>query len=112
MTAVAVRYDGLRSLGFASISGAYTAVGGPTTHLMRLIHFINTTNADMTFSFDGTTDNVEVPANSFVLYDLQTNAESGFNFFLSLNTQIYVKQTSGAATSGSVYIIMIYGKGQ
>jgi len=112
MAAIAVRYDAYRTLAFGSISGTYAAIGTPTAHLMRLVHFVNNTNANMNFSFDGTTDNVFIPANSFALYDLQTNSESGNDFFLALNTQIYVKQNAGAATSGSVYIIMVYGKGQ
>ena len=112
MSAVAVRVDPYRTLAFGSIAATYTAVGGPTTHLMRLVHFVNNTNADMNFSFDGTTDNVFVPANSFTLYDLEANAEANFDFFLSLNTQIYVRYNSAAPTSGAVYIMMIYGKGQ
>lgn len=112
MSAIAVRYDPYRTLAFGAISGSYAVIGGVTTHLMRLVHFVNATNADMDFSFDGVTNNVFVPANSFALYDLQANSEANFDFFLALNTQIYVKQHAGAATSGAVYIIMIYGKGQ
>lgn len=109
MSAVAVRFDNLRSLAFGSISGTYAALGGPTTHLMRIIKVVNNTNADLTISFDGTTDNDFVPANSFVLYDFNSDSDSNKEFYLSLNTQVYVKGSPG---SGSVYLVMIYGKGQ
>lgn len=111
MTATVVRFDALRSVAFGSISGTYAALGTPTTHLMRIVKIINNTNADVTVSFDGTTDNDYVPANSFVLYDFETNTYSGYDFFLALGTQLYVK-TAGSPSSGSVYATMIYGKGQ
>jgi len=53
-----------------------------------------------------------LPAGSFTLYDLQTNSETNFDFFLQLGTQLYVKQNSAGPTKGAVYIMMIYGKGQ
>ena len=109
MSAIAVRFDAQRTLAFGAISGTYAALGGPTTHLMRILKVVNNTNADLTISFDGTTDNDFVPANSFVLYDFESNSYSQYDFLLALGTQLYVK---GAPGSGSVYAIMVYGKGQ
>jgi hypothetical protein len=109
MSAVAVRFDSLRSLAFGSISGTYAVLGTPTSHLMRILKIVNNTNADLTISFDGTTDNDFVPANSFCLYDFNANADENNEFYLSLNTQIYVKGSPG---SGSVYAVALYGKGQ
>jgi hypothetical protein len=109
MSATAVRYDALRSLAFGSISGTYAAIGPATQHAMRLIKIVNNTNADITISFDGTTDNDYIPSNSFALYDFQTNSQSDLYFFLSLNTQVYIK---GTPSAGSVYVTMIYAKGQ
>ena len=104
------RVDALRSLGFASISGTFTAVGTAFAHPMRIIRFINTTDGDMIFSFDGTTNNLFVPSNSFVLFDISTNGE-GEVFRISARTQIYVKQST-APTSGSVYVEAIYAQGE
>jgi len=112
MPSVAVRFDPYRSKAFGSITNAYTTLGTPTTHLMRIIHFVNSTDVALDFSFDGTTDNLYLPANSFALYDLETNAEAGADYFLQLQTQIYVKYNSGAPTQGSAYVIMSYAKGQ
>lgn len=111
MSSNIARVDALRSLGFASISGTYAAVGTPFAHAMRIIRIINNTNGDMFFSFDGTTDNLFVPANSFVLYDIAANDDPTDQFRLSKGTQIYVKQST-APTSGSVYIEAIYGQGE
>jgi hypothetical protein len=73
----------------------------------------NTTNANMLISFDGTTDNLIVPAGSFTLYDLSTNApplSEVDNLVLGINTQFYLKYST-APTSGSVYLEGIYAKG-
>jgi len=112
MTATQARVDILRSLGFTSISGTYAALGSPIGHGMRILHFINNTNADMLVSFDGTNPNLFLPAYFSILYDLQTNREENATFFVSLQTQVYVKENSAAPTSGSVYLQCIYGKGQ
>jgi hypothetical protein len=112
MSAIAVRFDGYRSLAFGSVGATYTALGTPTTHLMRILKIVNNTNADLNISFDGTTNNDFVPANSFVLYDFETNSSTDYDFFLALSTQLYVNYNTGAPTSGSVYAVMVYGKGQ
>lgn len=105
------RVDAVRSLGFASISGTYAAVGTPFGHAVRIIRFINSTNGDMFFSFDGTTNNLFVPAGSFVLYDIAANDDPNDIFRISKSTQIYVKQST-APSSGSVYVETIYGQGE
>lgn len=112
MPATVALFDSARSVAFSSITNSYTKVGTPFGHLMRIIHFVNNTNADMWFSYDGTTNNVYVPANSFTLYDIQTNGETSNSFTFQLNTQIYVKYAVGAPTSGSVYVMTMYGRGQ
>jgi hypothetical protein len=113
MSALAVRFDAYRTLATGSITGSFVAIGTPTTHVMRLIKIVNNTNADLNISFDGTTNNDFIPANSFALYDLQTNSQSNDYFFLANGTQFYAAFNSGAPTTGSgVYIICVYGKGQ
>lgn len=112
MSAFAVRFDPYRTTAFGAITGTFTPIGGPTTHLMRLMKIVNNTNADINVSFDGTTNNDFIPANSFSLYDLQTNTQTNDYFYLADGTQVYINYNSGAPTSGAVYVIMIYGKGQ
>jgi len=109
MSGEIVRVDALRSLGFASISGTYAAVGTAFGHPMNIVKFINNTNADLTISFDGSTNNDFVPAGGFSLYDLTTNrTATNATFVFQLGTQVYVK---GSPTSGSFYVVAIYTSG-
>ncbi len=107
------RVDALRSKGFASITGSYTVLGSVFAHRMRLLHFINNTDGDLLISFDGTTDNIFIPAGSFSLYDVTTNTDTAQNpaFVFSIRTQVYVKQST-APTSGAIYLVAFYGQGE
>ncbi len=111
MSAKKVYFDTLRTLGFASISGTYAAVGTALTVEARIVCFTNKTAGDMIFSTDSTnaTGQIFVPAGTFKLYDLTANLVPGKddNFVLAKATQFYVKQVT-APTSGAVYIELVY----
>jgi|SRR5271157_849218 len=105
--------DVIRTLAFGGISGSYAVVGTPVSHNWRMFRITNNTNGDLLFSLDGTNDNFFVPASSFVLYDISTNAppiSESDNFQLGRNTQFYVKQST-VPTAGAVWIEGIYAKG-
>ncbi len=107
-----VHADALRSVSFGSITNSYTALGTAFAHPVRIIRIINNTNADMFFSFDGSTDNLFLPANSFVLYDVTTNREDNVVYFVfAVGTQIFIKYSS-APSSGTVYVECLYGQGE
>jgi hypothetical protein len=109
---VVARADSLRTLAFGGISGTYAAVGAALTKNWCIFRITNNTNGDLFVSFDGTTNNLFVPAMSFVLYDLSTNAPPlsvTDNLLLAINTQFYVKQST-APSSGAVYIEGIYAR--
>jgi len=111
---VAVRVDSYKTIGFASISGTFAAVGTPLTHTWRAFRITNNTDGDMIFSFDQVNLNLFVPALTFVLYDLAANAStisSEDGLVLSKGTQFYVKQSS-APTTGSIYIEGFYAIGE
>ena len=78
---------------------------------MRVLHFINNTNGDCAISFDGTTDNIPVLADSFVVYDLTAAQDANEMFRYEKGTQIYVKYLT-APTEGDFYLVSIYGKGE
>lgn len=111
MSAKKVKFDSLRSLGFASISAAYAAVGSALTVNPRIICFTNKTQGDMIFSVDSSNaaGNLFVAAGSFKLFDLTANMVPGKddNFVIAEGTQFYVKQVT-APTSGDVYIEALY----
>ncbi len=109
-----VRFSPVRTIALASITNAYTPVGVPLDHAMRVLHFINNTNGDMMVSFDGTTDNVPVLAESFSLYDLTSDEDVNEMFRYEVGTQLYVKYLTAPTTpaTGAFYVVAIYGKGE
>jgi hypothetical protein len=111
MSAKKVYFDTLRSLGFASISAAYAAVGSALTVNPRIMCITNKTQGDMIFSIDSSnaSGHLFVPAGTFKLFDLTANLVPGKddNFVIAEGTQFYVKQVT-APTSGAVYIEYLY----
>lgn len=104
------KYDAIRTLGFASVSGSYTGIGSPASFPIRIIKFTNQTNADLYISDDGTTDCDIVPAGGFVLYDFGSNKS---NMSGSLDfpryTRFYARTATGSnPTSGTLYLSIIY----
>lgn len=110
----AVQFDTIRSIAAGSLSGSYATVGSALAHNWRIVKFTNNTDGDLLLSTDGTTNMIFVPAGSFTLYDLSTNAPPVMVsdcLELALGTQFYAK-TSTAATTGSLWIEGIYARGQ
>jgi hypothetical protein len=109
MSETPVKFETVRSLGFASISASYAAVGTAFLHPIQIICLTNNTAGDMIFSFDGgVTDHMFIAKGSFKLFDLCTNrTKLTTQFSLSQGTIVYVKQST-APMSGSVYIECIY----
>ena len=108
-----VRIDTIRSKASGSITNSYTTLGSPLTRNWRIFRLVNTTDGDLMISVDGTNDNLVLPANSFVLYDLATNAANVADsdwFVMQIGTQFYVKYES-APTTGSIYAEGIYSTG-
>lgn len=112
MASIICRVDALRTLPFGSITSSYLALGTSFGHIMRIIRITNNTDGDMLFSFDGSTNNIFVPAGGFVLYDATSNREEGGEYFIfEVGTQIFVKYST-APTSGDVWLECLYGKGE
>ena len=103
--------DAVRELAFGSISGSFTAVGTPLTQHARVVIFTNSSNAEIYISTDGTTNNLRLASNSFKLIDFSTNKIRDDGLFVSIGTQFYTKQVSGAPSSGAVWIEVIYAAG-
>lgn len=103
------RFDTLRSLAFGSISGTYAAVGTAFGQAVRILKIDNLTDANMIFSFDGTTNHTIAPMQSGCVFDFATNKVGPVNQLEQpIGTRVYVKQESSAATSGSVYVTIVY----
>jgi hypothetical protein len=106
-----VRFDAVRSVANASITASYTKLGVPFAHAMRVLNFKNNTDADMMISFDGVTDNLPIIADSFDLYDLSSDEDSTESFRYEKGTQLWIKYLT-PPTTGTVYVVAIYGKGE
>ena len=90
------RCDAYQTIAAGSITSSYTSFTNPIIHNWRFIDLNNTTNADVSISFDGTTNNIYMPAGSFRIYDLAANG-----IVLAKNTTVYVK-SSGSPSTGVV----------
>lgn len=103
--------DTLRTLAFGSIGATYAPVGSAFAFQARIICFTNTTNHDVIFSMDGSTDQLIVPAGSFKLFDITMNHRpvNMDDFCFAIGTQWYVKYVA-APGSGAVYIEVVYAQ--
>jgi hypothetical protein len=109
MSQQVVRVDSLRSLAAGSISGTYAPVGTSFQHNMRLVRFQNTTDAGITLSFDGVADNLYLPSQTFLLFDITTNRLGNLTTWCFQNgTQVYA---AGSPSMGAVYVECLYGQG-
>ena len=108
-----VRVDSFRTVAFGAITASFTPVGAALTHNWRAWRITNNTNGDLIISLDGVNNNLFVPANSFVLYDLTANTDDDGStaLVMALGSQFYVK-SSTVPTSGALYIEGIYQQGQ
>jgi len=115
-----VRFDKLRGIGNASITASYAPLGflttpatpAPFTHAMRVVHFTNTTDANVLVSFDAINDNIVIPADTFSLYDLTGNQDTNEAFRYQNGSQLYIKYESAPPTSGDFYVTAVYGLGE
>lgn len=111
MSAAKVKFDSLRSIGFASISAAYAAIGSALTVNGRIMIITNKTQGDMIISDDSadSSGKIFIPAGVSRVYDFETNMKQNRDdsFELAKGTQFYVKQVT-APVSGSVYLEFVY----
>jgi hypothetical protein len=107
--AIRVRFEPLRALAFGSISGTYAAIGTALANASHLIKVDNLTDVTVTISFDGVNDHFVMPTQSGTIFDFSSDMVLPVGkLFLSQGTIVYVKQTSGAPSSGNVYVSSMY----
>jgi len=106
-----VRFEPLREIAFGSVSGNYVSVGTPTSEHVRLVGFNNAMDQDIYLSFDGVKDHLRMAANSFILFDLSSNKIREDGLFLSVGTQLYIKEVSASVTTGSFWMHTLFADG-
>lgn len=108
-----VKFDVLRTKGFAAITNSYTTLGTALTQNWRVFKITNNTDGDLLISLNGTDNNMFVPRESFTLYDLATNSVNVQNsdwFVMAIGAQFYVKYST-APTTGDVWVEAIFSTG-
>lgn len=104
-----VAYETLRSLAYTSIGSSFTAVGTGFFNPCRILKIKNLTNANIIVSFDGVNNHDVIPATSGEIDDYGSDKASQIGVFnQKAGTIVYVKQESGAPTSGTLYVTVIY----
>ncbi len=103
--ATALKYDAIRSLDTATLSGAYLPISTALTYPAIILKIVNNSTVDLLISTDGTTNMDIVPKNGFALYDAGTNRGNpspGMAF--PVHTQFYA---SGSMGVGLVYVVCL-----
>lgn len=104
-------FEPIREVAFGSIGATYAAIGTALTDHARLVRIVNSANAEVYVSIDGVTDHIRMAANSFFLIDFSSNKVRDDGLFLPLGTVFYQKRVSGAPSSGSLWIEVMYAQG-
>lgn len=107
--AIRLQAEPLRSVGFAALGGAYSTLGTPMSHPIRLIVLQNFTDTGVMISFNGIDDHLPMVEDGYMILDVTSNKTISQGFFLAEGQQLYVKQLGAPATSGSVYLSVFYG---
>jgi hypothetical protein len=93
------------SIGF---SGSYQILGAPLLYPACLLKFVNQSNVLVTVSWDGIHDHDVLPANSFALYDICSDAGTITGLYAPKGTQFWIKGSAGAGNLGSVYLVAFH----
>lgn len=108
-SAVRVRFEEVRVLAFGLVLPAYTMVGLPFEHPIRLLKILNATDADVVISYDGVTDHDVIPALGFCLYDFASNKSSvGGHLEMPIGGAVYARQLAAPGTLGAVAVVCMY----
>jgi hypothetical protein len=105
-----VQFNPIGVVAFGALTGSYATFGAAMPGHARIIRFSNSTNADVLISSDGTTDNIRVAANSFILFDFSTNRIQDDGLFVQKGDQFYIKYVT-SPSSGAAWIEVITASG-
>jgi|SRR6185312_10759233 len=96
----------LKSLAFGSISGTYAAIGTASIHAWDQCVINNTTDQDITISFDGTNDHVRLGTNQVLALGQGELSMLRENGKIPMGTQFYAKQSTVTAPTKNAIIVM------
>ena len=100
----AIEVQGIAS---STITGSFQAINpAGLDKACSILRVINDSNKTIAISYDGTTDNDVIPANTVLQLPVQSNAQP--NSYRALFAQGTVVYASGTAGTGSVYVAGYY----
>lgn len=110
VSSIRVRYEPLRSVGFSTITNAYTSVGLPFANPVRILKVTNLTDKNILVSLNGLDDHDVVSANGFFLYDYASNKANAAGLLEQpQGDRIYIKsETNVVPTMGNLYVTVVY----
>ena len=106
-----VNFEPVREAAFGAIGATYAEVGTATTDYTRIINVVNRSDAEVYVSLDGVNDHIRLGVNSFQLFDFTSDKVNDAGFFIAKGTIFYAKRVSGAPTTGSLWIEVVYATG-
>src|ERR1700734_4512098 len=98
----------VRSINSTSFTGAFQTLGTVLTYPCCLIKLLNNSNVLVSISWDGVNTHDILPANSFALYDICSDAGSQRGLYVAQGTQFWVNGAAGGGNSGLVYLIAFH----
>lgn len=109
---IQLRPEELRSLAAGSVGASYTNLGDPLSNAAVIFHLQNNTNDDILVSFFDDEDHEFVGVGSFLLIDVAANrSNTGSSRVIPAKTQVKVKHTGSAPSTGTVYLATFYAFG-
>lgn len=100
MNSTTLDIEPMFSLPAASLSNSFTLIGQPENPSVMLL-IANLTNATIDISKDGVNTHFQLPANTSIIHDIQTNRTINQPLSFSASTAWYAK---GSAAAGQVNV--------
>lgn len=97
-------FDTIRSVAGGSVTGSFAIVGTATTNGIVAFSLKNQTDGDVIVSLDGTNAMLYIPANSYAVWDIRTNAPFNTDYMFPVGTSFFVKQGTVSPSTGTFYI--------
>jgi len=107
MSSIRANFATLRSLGFAAIGAAYSAVGAAIAKRAKVIKLYNGTDKDVFYTNDGTNNKDILPSGGFFVVDVTSNKIKDDGFFFAAGETWSVKHAGVAPTLGAFYITIV-----
>lgn len=108
-SSIRMKFEPVRTRGFATIGAAYMGVGTAISNPIRQFLVQNLTDVTLVFSWDGINDSFKLPKKAYFLEDITSNKTSTEGLYIAEGDRLYVKQDTVAPTVGEVCLTVMYG---